>query len=645
MLLSATTQSLELDLSGAVATNQLPVTVSYVDINQSTFAMSAVTGSTTQSNDTTAVTIVSAPGASTTRQIKSVSIKNSDTAAVTLWVQINDNSTLREIIKPTLAVGDTLFYTDTTGWATMDSTGRIKFGAGVNGPGSATDNAVPRWDGTGGTVLQNSSVIIDDSNNVTGIVGLGITNFTANWTNAGRTVADLGIVTTVDINGGTLDGVTIGGASAGAGSFTTLGCSGNASIGDNVADAHTITGAVTITDDSASGLHVARSGSGDKITLGGTAAGSGAIIQVGNSGSTDYEPLELIGESVTLSYRTGVNLRAAGITLNSSGNTTLAGTLAVGDGTSTIGTGGTGVTLARLNLNGGSGVAAGSGIYFRKNTVNKGFIGNESVIAGSGTSDDTMIFAETGFDVHIAVNGSVTPVVTVSGTTTTLAGTLAVNGASITTDDTTFAVFNTTATTVNAFGAASTALNIGNASGTNTVSGATNFNQAVTGDSTISPNMGNSGTFSPAIGKATVDTTAVGNVDGGEDTLITYDLPADALSAAGKGVRITAWGTTRADANAKVIRGYFGSTTCITINVNVSSGAAKDWKIVIEVFSTGTDAQKYYASYFDTSGAAYDQGSMTENDGAAITIKCTGASISAVTDSIIQEGLLVEYFG
>lgn len=51
---------------------------------------------------------------------------------------------------------------------------------------------------------------------------LTITSFAANWTNAGRTVADLGIVTTADINGGTIDGVTIGGSVAGAGTFTTL---------------------------------------------------------------------------------------------------------------------------------------------------------------------------------------------------------------------------------------------------------------------------------------------------------------------------------------------------------------------------------------------------------------------------------------
>lgn len=39
--------------------------------------------------------------------------------------------------------------------------------------------------------------------------GLTIDHFDANWTNVGNTVADLGSVTTVDINGGTIDGATI----------------------------------------------------------------------------------------------------------------------------------------------------------------------------------------------------------------------------------------------------------------------------------------------------------------------------------------------------------------------------------------------------------------------------------------------------
>src|SRR3990167_8120240 len=59
-------------------------------------------------------------------------------------------------------------------------------------------------------------------NSITTTGALTIASFGGNWTNAGRTVADLGIVTTVDINGGTLDGTVIGGASAAAGTFTTV---------------------------------------------------------------------------------------------------------------------------------------------------------------------------------------------------------------------------------------------------------------------------------------------------------------------------------------------------------------------------------------------------------------------------------------
>ena len=39
-------------------------------------------------------------------------------------------------------------------------------GGGVTGPASSTDNAICRWDGTGGTAIQNSEPTIDDSGNI-----------------------------------------------------------------------------------------------------------------------------------------------------------------------------------------------------------------------------------------------------------------------------------------------------------------------------------------------------------------------------------------------------------------------------------------------------------------------------------------------
>lgn len=45
-------------------------------------------------------------------------------------------------------------------------------GGDVSGPGSATDNAIARWDGTGGVTLQNSVVTISDAGAVSGVTTL-----------------------------------------------------------------------------------------------------------------------------------------------------------------------------------------------------------------------------------------------------------------------------------------------------------------------------------------------------------------------------------------------------------------------------------------------------------------------------------------
>jgi hypothetical protein len=61
-------------------------------------------------------------------------------------------------------------HSTTTGFRFPDNTDQTT--AGVIGPASSTDNAVVRWDGTSGSLVQNSSVVIDDSGNV----GIGTTS-------------------------------------------------------------------------------------------------------------------------------------------------------------------------------------------------------------------------------------------------------------------------------------------------------------------------------------------------------------------------------------------------------------------------------------------------------------------------------------
>jgi hypothetical protein len=50
------------------------------------------------------------------------------------------------------------------------------FSEGVFGPGTTTDNAIARWDGTDGVTLQDSSVTIDDSDVVSGAAQLNVDN-------------------------------------------------------------------------------------------------------------------------------------------------------------------------------------------------------------------------------------------------------------------------------------------------------------------------------------------------------------------------------------------------------------------------------------------------------------------------------------
>lgn len=52
-------------------------------------------------------------------------------------------------------------------------------GGGISGPGSSTDTALARWSGTAGTALLNSGVLLDASNNITGINNLTVTGRSA----------------------------------------------------------------------------------------------------------------------------------------------------------------------------------------------------------------------------------------------------------------------------------------------------------------------------------------------------------------------------------------------------------------------------------------------------------------------------------
>ena len=145
--------------------------------------------------------------------------------------------------------------------------------------------------------------------------------------------------------------------------------------------------------------------------------------------------------------------------------------------------------------------------------------------------------------------------------------------------------------------------------------------------------------------QAYVDTTGVGAAGGSptaEENLVTFSMPSGTFSAAKKGVRITAWGTTASTIEGKTVALYFGSLAILTTALTVSQAGV--WRIVAEVISTGTDTQDYVAQLVQggaTTLVDVEQGTHTQDDGAAITIKCTATVDTA--DDIKQEGMIIEY--
>ena len=150
IILDATTKSIVATMSGAAATTNPDFTAAYADNNGTVFTEGANDGAL---NGTNSVTLVAAPAASTRRTIKSITIENKDTAAVTLTISYNNNSTLRTLYKVTLNVGDT-WTTD----GTFDTFGSLK-GTGYGTMSQQNANAVVITGGTINAVTINSSTL------------------------------------------------------------------------------------------------------------------------------------------------------------------------------------------------------------------------------------------------------------------------------------------------------------------------------------------------------------------------------------------------------------------------------------------------------------------------------------------------------
>jgi hypothetical protein len=149
------TRSLEIILDGAITTNQLPFTATYIDHDPAA-PSTTLTPADGQTNNTTAVTMVSAPAVGIQRTIKRVNVYNADTAQATVTIRINNGGTMRVQLTVTIQTGERIEYEDGEGFRVFTVTGAVKVTAvqSTVEPGYI-DGLQMRW--VSGTALTISS--------------------------------------------------------------------------------------------------------------------------------------------------------------------------------------------------------------------------------------------------------------------------------------------------------------------------------------------------------------------------------------------------------------------------------------------------------------------------------------------------------
>ena len=245
LILDATTKSIVVAMSGAAATTNPDFTAAWADDTGSAFTEGASDGAL---NGTSSVTLVAAPGSSTRRVIKNITIENKDTAAVTLTISYNNNGTLRTIAKVTLNVGDTWTTDGTfdTNGSLKQTLGSINLSSGVTGtlPVANGGTGVTTSTGTGSVVLSTSPSL------TTPVLGTptsgNLSNCTADGTNSVgyRNIPRSGSAKTTSYSLATGD----------VGEFIEVGSGGSVTIpdatfalGDVVSVFNNTSGAITIT--------------------------------------------------------------------------------------------------------------------------------------------------------------------------------------------------------------------------------------------------------------------------------------------------------------------------------------------------------------------------------------------------------------
>lgn len=112
------------------------------------------------------------------------------------------------------------------------------------------------------------------------------------------------VADTADVNGGTIDGATIGATTRAAGNFTTLNANGSVVLGDEAADTVTINGTVQ------PGVVISGSSTGDALRI--TQTGTGNALVVEDATSPDSSPFVVDASGKVIVGATSTSMTAGG---------------------------------------------------------------------------------------------------------------------------------------------------------------------------------------------------------------------------------------------------------------------------------------------------------------------------------------------
>lgn len=317
ILLTAATHKIQVITASAV--NGIDVHASWVDLTNSTVTPGSTNTPAITSNTTTDV--IAAPAASTQRNIKFLSIRNSHASSSNvITVQHTDGTTTSTLVKLTLKAGYTLSYNDQMGWVLTDASG-----------GRVQTPLTGRYLGT--TVLTSASGThtVGPETNTVVIRGVGGGAGGAGCTSVGSAASAGG--------GGGAGGyieksVTVTPNTGYAYVCGALGAGASGALGGNGADSTFIVGATTYTAKGGTGAPVATA----VTTLSSYVGGAGGTVSTNGDLNSGGQP----GQNGHITVvATPVGASGAG-------------------GSSPFGTGGIGVSAAGNGVN-ATGFGAGGG--------------------------------------------------------------------------------------------------------------------------------------------------------------------------------------------------------------------------------------------------------------------------------------------